>query len=77
MTKEEKQALDQNTKEIKNLASKMDRVVRQMGIANVLKAKEIGVDINSIIPENDKFENNLKQHAYEVSTKKANKEENN
>lgn len=66
MTKEEKLALENNTKELKNLNMRMDRIIRQQEIANVLKAKELGVDMNDIIVKNDQFERDLKRHAIEV-----------
>ena len=65
MTKEERMALEANTKALNNLVERMERICRQIQISNILKAKELGIDVNDMIPENDKFEKNIKRHGYE------------
>ena len=65
MTKEEKQALEANTKALKDVVEREDRICRQIQISNLLKAKELGVNIDDMIIENDKFENKIKRHGFE------------
>jgi len=65
MTKEERMSLEANTKALNNLVERMERICRQIQILNILKAKELSLDVNDMIIENDKFEKNIKRHGYE------------
>lgn len=73
MTKEEKQTLETNNKLMKDGIERLDRVCRQIQILNLLKAKELGIDIKDMILENDKFEAQIKRHGYEKKLGRANK----
>lgn len=75
MTKEEKQALDANTKEAKAVNVRLDRLIRQIEISNIIEIKKNGFDIEEIIRDNDIFEDFLKKHAIDVLAKKLNKKE--
>ena len=70
MTKEEKAALDANTKELKNLNTKLGYLVRQMEIRNVIAAKEQGLNLDEVISEMDILENKIKQHSIDINAKK-------
>lgn len=73
MTKEEKQTLETNNKLMKESVERLDRICRQIQILNLLKAKELGVDIKDMILENDHFETAIKRHGYEKKLGRINK----
>ena len=73
MTKEEKQTLETNNKLMKDGIERLDRICRQIQISNLLKAKELGIDIKDMILENDQFEAQIKRHGYEKKLGRANK----
>ena len=70
MTKEEKAALDANTKELKSIGSELRKLVRQMEIRNVIAAKEQMLDLDEVISEMDDFEAKIKQHSIDINIKK-------
>ena len=70
MTKEEKAALDANTKELKSIGSELRKLVRQMEIRNVIAAKEQMLDLDEVISEMDEFEAKIKQHSIDINIKK-------
>lgn len=70
MTKEEKAALDANTKELKSIGSELRKLVRQMEIRNVIAAKEQMLDLDEVISEMDNFETKIKQHSIDINIKK-------
>lgn len=75
MTKEEKQTLETSNKLMKDAIERLDRICRQIQISNLLKAKELGIDIKEMILENDQFETQIKRHGYEKKLGRINKEQ--
>lgn len=71
MTKEEKAVLEENTVQLKALNMRMDRLVRQIEISNVIAAKAQMLDYDEVISEMDVFENKIKKHSVDINKKKA------
>ena len=74
MTKEEKAAVENLTKETKAVNVRLDRLIRQIEIANVIEAKKNGIDFKTLIESNDEFETLLKKHAVDIMVRKNKKE---
>ena len=84
MTKEEKAALEANTKavyalvkEMKNLNVRMDRLIRQNQVHDVILMKEKEYDYTEIMNENNKYEKVVKKFAYDAYVNSQNKKEEN
>lgn len=75
MTQAEKATLDNLTKEAKGINVRLDRLIRQIEISNVIEAKKNDIDFNTLIESNDEFESLLKKHAVDIMVRKNKKED--
>lgn len=75
MTQAEKATLDNLTKEAKGINVRLDRLIRQIEISNVIEAKKNGIDFKTLIESNDEFETLLKKHAVDIMVRKNKKED--